>query len=174
MVEPVVAILAVVVAVLATLTVFSRSPISSAFCLVIMMVGLAGIYGVSGAHFIAALQAIVYAGAIMVLFVFSIMLLNMNDETSEIRFKTWKAFVAVLFSGGLCVAMAWVFIQWGSETHLPTPGTMTLEQIRLVGGNVVAVSGQLFSNAYIQFEFISLLLLVAIASALVLAKRKVD
>ncbi len=174
MVEPVVLILALVVAVLAALTVFSRSPISSAFSLVIMMVALAGLYGVSGAHFIAALQAIVYAGAIMVLFVFSIMLLNMNDEHNEIHFGAWKTLLACLFSALILGTLTYVFIEWQSETRPPTPGMMTLEQIRAVGGNVVAVSGSLFSQAYIQFEFISLLLLVAISSALVLAKRKVD
>jgi len=173
-VEPVVLILAIVVAVLAALTVFSRSPISSAFSLVTMMVALAGIYGVSGAHFIAALQAIVYAGAIMVLFVFSIMLLNMNDEHNEIRFGSWKAVLAILFAAGIFGGLSFVFIKWGGETQGPTPGMMTLEQIRGIGGNVVAVSGSMFSQAYVQFEFISLLLLVAIASALVLAKRKVD
>lgn len=174
MVEPVVAILALVVAVLATLTVFSRSPISSAFSLVIMMVALAGIYGVSGAHFIAALQAIVYAGAIMVLFVFSIMLLNMNDEHNEIRFGAWKTLVAGLLAAAIFGALSYVFLLWGKEANAPTPGMMTIEQIRSLGGNVVAVSGRMFSQAYVQFEFISLLLLVAIASALVLAKRKVD
>lgn len=174
MVEPVVLILALVVAVLAALTVFSRSPISSAFSLVLMMVGLAAIYGVSGAHFIAALQAIVYAGAIMVLFVFSIMLLNMTDEHNEIAFASWKTLIAALFAAGVLAGLSFVFIKWGAESNGPTPGLMTLEQIRSVGGNVVAVSGSMFSQAYVQFEFISLLLLVAIASALVLAKRKVD
>ena len=174
MVEPVVLILAIVVALLAALTVFSRSPISSAFSLVMMMVALAGIYGVSGAHFIAALQAIVYAGAIMVLFVFSIMLLNMNDEHNEIRFRSWKTVCACLGAAGILAGLSYVFVQWSREAHGPTPGIMTLEQIRSIGGNVVAVSGAMFSQAYVQFEFISLLLLVAIASALVLAKRKVD
>lgn len=173
MVEPVVLILALVVAVLATLTVFSRSPISSAFSLVIMMVALAGVYGVSGAHFIAALQAIVYAGAIMVLFVFSIMLLNMNEQENEIKLNGPTIFASV-FAVLLFLGLGWVFYQWEGVSSKPLPGTLTLEAIREVGGNVVAVSGSLFSNAYIQFEFISLLLLVAIASALVLAKRKVD
>lgn len=173
MVEPVVLILALVVAVLATLTVFSRSPISSAFSLVIMMVALAGVYGVSGAHFIAALQAIVYAGAIMVLFVFSIMLLNMNEQENEIKLNGPTIFASV-FAVLLFLGLGWVFYQWEGVSSKPLPGTLTLEAIREVGGNVVAVSGSLFANAYIQFEFISLLLLVAIASALVLAKRKVD
>ncbi|RYZ53117.1 MAG: hypothetical protein EOP07_18405 [Proteobacteria bacterium] len=174
MVEPVVAILALVVAILATLTVFSRSPISSAFSLVIMMVALAAVYGVSGAHFVAALQAIVYAGAIMVLFVFSIMLLNMNDEHNEIKFKSWQTVVAGLFALGILGGMSYVYMDWAAEKSGPVSGLWTLEAVREAGGNVVAVSATLFSQSYIQFEFISLLLLVAIASALVLAKRKVD
>ncbi|RZA17172.1 MAG: NADH-quinone oxidoreductase subunit J [Proteobacteria bacterium] len=173
MVEPIVLILALVVAVLAALTVFSRNPISSAFSLVIMMVALAAIYGVSGAHFISALQAIVYAGAIMVLFVFSIMLLNMNDEENEIKFNV-PTVVASVFSVLLFLGLGWVFYEWQNVDARPLKGNLDLQAIRDVGGNVVAVSGSLFSSAYIQFEFISLLLLVAIASALVLAKRKVD
>ncbi len=174
MVDPVVAIVSLVVAVLAAFTVFSKNPISSAFSLVIMMVGLAGIYGLSGAHFIAALQAIVYAGAIMVLFVFSIMLLNMNEEEREFKFTSPRTLAAGAFAVLLFAFIAFTFVKWGQETRVPAPGDMTLERIRAVGGNVVAVSGHLFSQAYVQFEFISLLLLVAVASALVLAKRKVD
>lgn len=173
MVEPIVVILAVVVAILATLTVFSRSPIASAFSLVLMMVGLAAVYGVSGAHFAAALQAIVYAGAIMVLVVFSIMLLNMNEQENEVRMSL-PTVVAGVFALLLFGGLAFVFYQWQGVTAKPLPGEMTLQAIRDIGGNVVAVSGSLFSKSYIQFEVISLLLLVAIASALVLAKRKVD
>ncbi len=173
MVEPIVLALVVIIAILATLTVFSKNPITSAFSLVVMMVTLAGLYGVSGAHFVAALQAIVYAGAIMVLFVFSIMLLNMNEEENEVKLNV-PTVVASVFSVLLFLGLAWVFFKWQSVPHKPVPGGMDLQAIRDLGGNVVAVSGSLFSNAYIQFEFISLLLLVAIASALVLAKRKVD
>lgn len=173
MVEPVVAILAVVVAILATMTVFSRNPIGSAFSLITMMVALAGIYGVSGAHFIAALQAIVYAGAIMVLVVFSIMLLNMNANDEEIKLNV-PTVVASALAALLFLGLGWTFYQWQILDKKPLPGNMTLEAIREVGGNVVAVSGSLFAHSYIQFEFISLLILVAIASALVLAKRKVD
>jgi NADH-quinone oxidoreductase subunit J len=172
-VEPIVAVLALVVAVLAAVTVFSRNPISSAFSLVIMMVALAAIYGVSGAHFISALQAIVYAGAIMVLFVFSIMLLNMNDEASEIKWSLVTA-MATTLAILLFIGLGWAFFQWQGVEARPLGGSLDLQAIRDVGGNVIAVSGRLFSGAYIQFEFISLLLLVAITSALVLAKRKVD
>lgn len=173
MVEPVVVVFAVIVAILATLTVFSKNPVSSAFSLIVMMVALAGIYGLSGAHFLAALQAIVYAGAIMVLFVFSIMLLNMNEQEQEIKLNA-KTVFACTFAVILFLGLGWAFYLWQSVDAKPDLGPFDLQAIRDVGGNVVAVSGSLFSNAYIQFEFISLLILVAIASALVLAKRKVD
>lgn len=174
MVDPVVVVLAAIIGVLGLVTVFAKNPISSAFSLVMLMVALAGVYAMIGAHFIAALQAIVYAGAVMVLFVFSIMLLNLNEEKAEVRFNSPLTWVSIALTAVLLLLLEIAFTSWSSETNLPPVGNMNLENIRALGGNVVAVSGSLFSQAYIQFEFISLLLLVAIASALVLAKRKVD
>ncbi len=174
MVNPVIAILAAIVAVLSLCMIFVRNPVSSAFSLVGLMVALGGIYAMIGAHFVAALQVIVYAGAVMVLFVFSIMLLNMNEETGEIDYASWKTYAALGVSLGLAGLFAVAFFNWSQETGLPAQGVYTLARIKEIGGNVEVLSALLFSQAYIQFELISLLILVAIVSALVLAKRKVD
>ncbi len=174
MVEPLMLIPVACVVLLTLGVVFARNPITSAFCLIGVMLTLAIIYAMIGAHFIAALQAIVYAGAIMVLFVFSIMLLNMNETKSEIALRskrTWAAVAVFVTLLGLVARAIW---EWSLEERLPTAGPWTLERIRDIGGNSLAVSASLFSEFYIQFELISLLLLVAIAGALVLAKRKVD
>lgn len=174
MADPVIVVLAVIIGLLGLVTVFAKNPISSAFSLVMLMIALAGVYAMIGSHFIAALQAIVYAGAVMVLFVFSIMLLNMNEEKGEVRFNSPLTWLSIALSAVLLLLLEIGFTAWSEEKNGPPVGDMSLERIRELGGNVVAVSGSLFSQAYIQFEFISLLLLVAIASALVLAKRKVD
>ena len=172
--EAVVAVLVMITGVLGLVVVFAKNPISSAFSLVGLMLTLAAIYAVIGAHFIAALQAIVYAGAVMVLFVFSIMLLNLNEEKGEIEWTSWKTPAAIAVSLGIFGCMAAAVQDWSLEKRLPAVDVWTLDYIKRAGGNVVALSAELFSKAYIQFEVISLLILVAIVAALVLAKRKVD
>lgn len=174
MVEPLILIPVIIIALLTPVVVFSRNPITCAFSLVGVMLTLAVIYALVGAHFAAALQAIVYAGAVMVLFVFSIMLLNMNKEEREIDFRSWKTYASFGTVGLLFCLFGVAMVRWSAETRLPAQGVWTLEHIRSVGGNSLAVSSSLFAEHFVQFELISLLLLVAIAGALVLAKRKVD
>ncbi len=174
MVEPVLALLSAIIVVLGIVMTVAKNPITSAFSLVALMLTLAGVYAAIGAHFVAALQAIVYAGAVMVLFVFSIMLLNMNEEKSEINLESWRTYAGFWSVVGLFLGLAYAFFQWAGESHGPRPGPWSISAIKEHGGNVVALSGVLFSEYYIQFEVISLLLLVAMAGALVLAKRKVD
>lgn len=174
MVNPVIALFTGLVALLSLTMIFSRNPITSAFSLVGVMIGLGGIYAAVGAHFVAALQIIVYAGAVMVLFVFSIMLLNSNDDESEVFFKNWRHLVGLASALLLIGLFTWAFALWGAESRLPGVDIYDLTKIKAMGGNVLVLSALLFSQSYIQFELISLLLLVALAAALVLAKRKVD
>ena len=174
MVNPIIALFTGFIALLSLTMIFSRNPITSAFSLVGLMIGLGGIYAAIGAHFVAALQIIVYAGAVMVLFVFSIMLLNSNDDESEVFFKNWRHVAGLILSLLLLGLFAWAFALWFAELRLPAVDIYNLTKIKSMGGNVLVLSGLLFSQAYIQFEMISLLLLVALAAALVLAKRKVD
>jgi NADH-quinone oxidoreductase subunit J len=173
-VNPVIIVLTVLIMLLSLSMIFARNPISSAFSLVGLMVSLGGIYALIGAHLVAALQIIVYAGAVMVLFLFSIMLLNMNEEKGEVDFASWKTFAALGASLGLTGFFGVAFFNWSQETGLPTPDIYSLQKIKEIGGNVMSVSAVLFSQAYIHFELISLVLLVAMGGALVLAKRKVD
>ncbi len=167
-------LLAVLIVVLSGIMVFAKSPISSAFSLVLLMLCLAAIYAIIGAHFVAALQAIVYAGAVMVLFVFSIMLLNMNEDKSEVSLTSWRTLAGFGTVSVLFLFLTHAFFKWSIEPRLPKASQWTLAFIKEQGGNVVTVSGTLFSQNFIQFEIISLLLLVAMAAALVLAKRKAD
>lgn len=174
MVEPLLVFLSALIVVFSLFMILARNPITSAFSLVALMLVLAAVYAAIGAHFVAALQAIVYAGAVMVLFVFSIMLLNMDNEKTEIRLNSWRTHAGFWSVGALFCAFAYAFFNWSHQENTPALGVWTLEFAKQQGGNVIALSGLLFSQYYLQFEVISLLLLVAMAGALVLAKRKVD
>jgi len=135
-------------------------PIHSALSLIVVMVALAGIYLLLGAELLAAVQIIVYAGAIMVLFVFIIMLLNAGKEerTSLSRAATWVGMpLAVL----LTVLLGWRMAQSGP---VPVSGVESAEISR-------SLSALLFTRYVFPFELTSILILVAILGAVVLAKR---
>jgi len=149
------------------LVVTLRNPISSAIALVASFFCLSAIYALLGAHFVAVVQVLVYAGAIMVLFLFVIMLLNLREETST----AWGDFsprvvtgfmVAGLLGGGIIIAMSAV-------------GHAELLRQTQVGqdfGTIEAVGRALFAGRFLlPFEAVSALLTVGVVGAVVLAKR---
>jgi NADH-quinone oxidoreductase subunit J len=138
-----------------------RHPINSALSLVAVMAALAGEYLLLGAEFVAAVQVIVYAGAVMVLFVFVIMLLNAGEEA-----RTGGSQVALLIgipgmlTGSLLIA--WVLLRYS--------GTGTV----LVGalpGPPKEIARLLFHDFLLPFEVTSILVLIAIMGAVVLAAK---
>jgi NADH-quinone oxidoreductase subunit J len=135
-------------------------PIHSALSLIVVMVALAGIYLLLGAELLAAVQIIVYAGAIMVLFVFIIMLLNAGKEerTSLSRAASW---VGVPLAVLLTVVLGWRMAQ---SAPVPVMGAETVPISR-------GLSELLFTSYVFPFELTSILILVAILGAVVLAKR---
>ncbi len=146
-----------------------RNPIGSALWLVVTLFALAAMYVLLDAQFIAALQVLVYAGAIMVLFLFVIMLLNLGRPgPSDIKGPVGVG-IAALLAGTLLLQLR-VLGQAAPPDAIQLPaGTMaTLQQ----QGMVAAVAGPLFDAYLIPFEITSLLLLAAIVGAVVLAKRK--
>jgi NADH-quinone oxidoreductase subunit J len=167
--------LGVISAILAVTMLFARNPITSALCLLGVLIMSAGIYGLIGESLIATIQLVVYAGAIMVLFIFSIMLLNLNNE--EVDYKNKPG----VFVGAVALGMS-VFglIIYALNSHFMNnrndvvPGPFTSEKFIELGGNSKVLSHALFSQFYISFEVISLALLVAVVGAVVLAKRKFD
>lgn len=173
--SPVIVILGAISAILAITMLFAKNPITSALCLLGVLIMTAGIYGVIGEHLIATIQLVVYAGAIMVLFIFSIMLLNLNYEEVDYRTKPG------LFVGALALGIA-VFglIAYALNEHFMNhrndvvAGQFTPETITKLGGNSKVLAHALFSQFYVSFEVISLALLVAVVGAVVLAKRKFD
>ncbi len=154
--------------IMALCVILAKTPVSSAVSLIGMMLVLAGVFAQMHAHFIAILQVIIYAGAIMVLFMFVIMLLNLKtiDTTWMSRGQT-TALTAV--AGVLGVVMVYYIIDVIFTAKLESPQT-----IPETFGTVATVGEILFTKFVLPFEVASILLLTAMIGAVVLAKTKVD
>jgi NADH-quinone oxidoreductase subunit J len=185
MTEVVFYIFAGIAVISAALCILQRNPVSAALWLVSTMFSLAAIYVLLNAQFIAAIQVLVYAGAIMVLFLFVIMLLNLGHAESDMRGSSTIAATLVIV-GLLGIELfallrytprqlASEFSQWPSYADPATvfvAGQIT-QQEAAARGVVGAVAAPLFQIYLIPFEITSVLLLVAMIGAVVLAKRKV-
>jgi NADH-quinone oxidoreductase subunit J len=152
-------------------TVSSRSPVSSLFFLMLAFFNLAAIYVLLGAHFIAAIQVIVYAGAILVLFMFVIMLLNLgHDYRPDVRGGLWIV-VGSVTAGVVGWALTRAFsepdavVQLGGQEVIEA----SVRELNAVG----AIAQPLFRDFVVPFEVTSVLLLAAIVGAVLLAKRRV-
>lgn len=154
----------------ALLCVTRRNPIASALWLVLTMCSLAGIFVLLDAQFIAAMQVLVYAGAIMVLFLFVIMLLNVGRAES-IDLPGWMAHVLMLAIGGLLAIELWVMTRIVPADDIRLPAG-TLQQMNEQQGAVQVISEPLFREYLVPFEITSVLLLAAVVGAVVLAKRR--
>jgi NADH-quinone oxidoreductase subunit J len=144
--------------------ILARHPIRSALSLIVVMVALAGLYLLLGAEFVAAVQIIVYAGAIMVLFIFVIMLLNAGEEerTNLSRIATAAGLpLAVALGGFIAAAIARAPLLPPSSAAAPIGAASTKSLATL-----------LFRDFVFPFELTSFLILVAILGALVLAQRE--
>lgn len=152
------------------LVVLKKNPVASAFSLIMVFFSFAAIYALLDAHLIAALQVFVYAGAIMVLFIFVIMLLNVDTASFDLgKSPLLFRLSAVVLSLGLFGVFMWAF----KESHLPSAiGAFSSEKIEAAGGNVQVVSEVMFSEYILPFELTSVLLLAAIVGAVAIAKRK--
>lgn len=148
-----------------------KNPVSSAFSLIMVLLNVAGMFAMQEAYFISAVTVLVYAGAIMVLFVFVIMLLSI--EQVEIDWPTHKAFWPVPIALGVVFLgfMTMVFLK-GSPAA--TKGPFTLAAIEEHGGNVKVISEVMFSDYVLPFLVVGMLLSACIVGAVVLAKRRVD
>ncbi|HMJ58417.1 MAG TPA: NADH-quinone oxidoreductase subunit J [Gemmatimonadales bacterium] len=146
-----------------------RSPVGSALWLVVTLFALAAMYVLLDAQFIAALQVLVYAGAIMVLFLFVIMLLNLGRPGPTDLKGPVGLGIGALLAGTLLLQLR-VLGHAAPPAAIQLPeGTMAAMQQQ---GMVASVAGPLFDAYLIPFEITSLLLLAAIVGAVVLAKRK--
>lgn len=151
------------------LVVFKRNPVSSAFNLVLVFFAFAGIYALLDAHLVAALQILVYAGAIMVLFVFVIMLLNADVPSFDLG-RAHPAWVPAASVAGVAL---FGLLVWALQ-QAPVPdavGPATAAAVEAAGGNTRVLSRLLFSEYILPFELTSILLLGAIVGAVAIAKR---
>ncbi len=146
--------------------VVQRHPITSALSLIGVMGSLAVLYLLLGAEFIAAVQLIVYAGAIMVLFLFVIMLLNAGEErgVDKSRLARWLGLpLLALFLGMVSVLVR----RFYPEKAQVAFGGFT-------GGGPADVGRKLFTEYLLPFEAASVLILIAILGAVVLARKEID
>jgi NADH-quinone oxidoreductase subunit J len=149
--------------------IFRRNPIYGALSLVGCFFFLAGIYVLLAAHLIAILQIMVYAGAVMVLFVFVIMLLNLKEEElGEQRLTAWKVIGLAAVLVGTAV-IAWKALAPAYEGSLHRDNAAMISGF----GGVKSVGRILYLASVLPFEVTSLLLLVAVVAAVVVAKGKI-
>ncbi|MBZ2184905.1 MAG: NADH-quinone oxidoreductase subunit J [Bryobacter sp.] len=146
--------------------VVQKHPIASALSLIGVMGSLAVLYLLLGAEFIAAVQLIVYAGAIMVLFVFVIMLLNAAEEAPSRKTNWPSRLLGVPLLAVFVALLAYLF-----DKMSPSLGTVTFGAFT-TGGKQIGRS--LFNNYLLPFEVTSVLVLIAILGAIVLARKEID
>ena len=144
-----------------------RHPINSALSLVVVMMSLAVLYWSLGAEFLAAAQVIVYSGAIMVLFVFVVMLLNAGEEE---RTHGSRAAYVVGFPGAAAIFCLLSFIFLTNSKALGS--TDIHSHLTHAFDNITEISTTLFHNLLLPFEVTSILILVAILGAVVLARKE--
>lgn len=155
-------VLALLLLASALVVVTNRNPVTSAVALAFNLVGIAGLYLLLDAQFIGLLQVIVYAGAIMVLILFVIMLLNLREEAKTHPAGTFQRWLAPLAAAAFAVVVGRAV--WGGTSG-------TLPPLKEGFGTAASVGKELFTRFYYPFEAISLLLIVAMVGAVLLAKK---
>ena len=165
--------LAVMILGLGIMVIIARSPVHSVLCLVATFLFVAMLYVTLGAEFLAVIQVLVYAGGIVVLYLFVVMLVSLKrtpEQYSDTRrlgvFGTSLASVVLLQLVGIAVYT-------GSHDKAPTAAASEVP-VTLQGGNTEELGWILYTDYLIPFEVASILLLVAMVGAIVLAKRSLD
>lgn len=162
-------VLAVLILGSAVLTITRRNVVYSAVWLISTLVGVAGLFLLQGAEFLAGVQVIVYIGGIMVLFLFVIMLVPLEEEAAQRRFANQK-WLAIICGAAVFAMLAVIVVQGvGGLDHpgiAPAPGPGSLTE------NSESVGMVLFSEYLLPFELASILLLVAIIGAIVMSKTR--
>jgi NADH-quinone oxidoreductase subunit J len=160
-------IITLVAIVSAILVISCKNPINSALSLIMTFFCLATYYVMLDAPFMAAVQVMVYAGAIMVLMVFTIMLLNVRIDASKKH--SHKIILGLII--GFFTLLNIVVVLVKSRVALPT-GPYSGEMIKQIG-HTELIGREIFTNFLLPFEITSILLLVAIVGAVILAKKKI-
>ncbi|MGH9324535.1 MAG: NADH-quinone oxidoreductase subunit J family protein [Vicinamibacteria bacterium] len=152
----------------AILAVTRRKPVHSLLWVLALFLHVAGIFVLVGAEFLAAVQVIVYAGAILVFYLFFFMLLDLPSEAAEARFSAhWPLCAA---AGLVFAALAW----YAQDAAGLVPPAQPATPAGPSPGNLAIVGTELFTRFALPFEIVSLILLAAIVGAVVIAKRKME
>jgi NADH-quinone oxidoreductase subunit J len=159
-------ILAVFAVATAVAMVVSRNTVNSALFLVLNFVSIAGIFLLLKARFLAVVQVLVYAGAIMVLFLFVIMLLNIDDEENLFNKFRIKYFFGFIFGA---IVLAQIIYSIIGATHVMAAANVNIGTF----GTVEAVGNVLFTRYLIAFELTAILLTAAVVGALFVAQHKI-
>lgn len=158
-----------VAAIAAVLMITRNNAVISALFLILNMSALAGLYLVLNSQFIAVAQVIVYAGAIMVLFLFVIMLLRPENEKKFLEEKVKLRLFIIAVAAILFVQIAYLIFSAGSSAVLSRDVEASVK-----AGTIEEIGTQLFTNYLLPFEAAGFLLLAAAIGALVLAKKKFE
>ena len=148
---------------------FFKNPIHCALSLVGTFFCLGSIYVMLNAEFVAVIQVLIYAGAIMVLFLFVLMLLSARDTDMSSRKLTIGKILACLLSLGIFFQISFLFT--GNELILGPKGEHPIDVVEEIG-SIALIGRLLFTDYILPFEIIAILLLVAVIGAVVIAKRK--
>ncbi len=145
------------------MTVLSKNPIHSVIYLIACFFSIAGHYLLLNAHFLAVVHIIVYAGAIMVLFLFTLMLMNLNEETEQ--HKPALARIAAVVASGLLMLVLVAALKQADALHMP-------DYNQDVAIGTIQNLGKVLLNEYLfPFEFASVLFLTAMIGSVLLAKK---
>jgi NADH-quinone oxidoreductase subunit J len=144
----------------------SNNPVHSAIFLVLCFFNVAAIFVMLGAEFLAVVQVIVYTGAILVLMLFVLMLVDPDDLPEFHAARPVQRYVGILLGAILLLEVGVAIID---RTVTGVPGTATPETVSLVGGNTQALGRTLYTQYLFPFEIVSLVLTVGVIGAIVLA-----
>jgi NADH-quinone oxidoreductase subunit J len=160
---------AVAMTVLSLLVVTRKNPVHSVLWMLVLFIHIAGLYLFLNAEFLAAIQIIVYAGAILVLFLFVIMLLNLKKEETVKKYQAqWPVGAGI----GVILLVFLISIV-GKITVLPALGKYSIDAVQ-AEGHIMIIGKVLYTKYLLPFEIASIILLVAIIGAVVLAKKRIE
>jgi NADH-quinone oxidoreductase subunit J len=151
------------------LTITRRNAVHSAMWLIVSLLGVAGLYLMQQAEFLFAVQIVLYVGGIMVLFLFVIMLVNLDEAAHERQFnRQWLVALAAVVVVG--IQIGYFFYRGAGAFHIAeTASALPPANV----GNTEMVADSLFSEYLLPFEIASLLLLVAVVGSVIMAKKRI-
>ncbi|MGA3258981.1 MAG: NADH-quinone oxidoreductase subunit J [Bryobacteraceae bacterium] len=150
------------------LTITRRNAVHSAISLIVSLLGVAGLYLLQAAEFLFAVQIVLYVGGIMVLFLFVIMLVNL-DDAAKVREYNRQWIVALVAVAAVGAELGYFFHRGAASFHIAE----TAAAVPVAVGNTEALADSLFSEYLLPFEIASLVLLVAVVGSVIMAKKRI-